>query len=295
MSWSAPIPVNNAAGDNPQRDTWPSLATDGLGRWVVVWESSSGNGPTGVDADIMASYSLNDGQSWSTPIAVNSWATIDTQGDYKPEIETDSAGRWIVVWRSNDSLGGRTGSDTDILVAHSTDVGASWSAAAPLYPYGETDNGSELSPGLATDGNGSWIVIYESDDPLGGSPEGNTDILASSSTLSCCGNGAVEAGEQCDDANLVDADGCSADCRAESSWQFMGTAEGGVVSLQVNGIEVSVPTVAGQSATLVAQNLSNAIQSEPLLFATGVTAFADDGNLILTAVLSEQFIDDAGL
>jgi cysteine-rich repeat protein len=31
-----------------------------------------------------------------------------------------------------------------------------------------------------------------------------------------CGNGAVEAGEECDDGNLFDGDGCSATCTAET-------------------------------------------------------------------------------
>jgi cysteine-rich repeat protein len=30
-----------------------------------------------------------------------------------------------------------------------------------------------------------------------------------------CGNGEVESGEQCDDGNLYDGDGCSADCKIE--------------------------------------------------------------------------------
>ena len=33
--------------------------------------------------------------------------------------------------------------------------------------------------------------------------------------LSTCGNGMIEAGEQCDDANHADGDGCSADCARE--------------------------------------------------------------------------------
>jgi len=32
----------------------------------------------------------------------------------------------------------------------------------------------------------------------------------------CCGNGQVEAGEQCDDGNLSGGDGCSATCESES-------------------------------------------------------------------------------
>ncbi len=33
-----------------------------------------------------------------------------------------------------------------------------------------------------------------------------------------CGNGAADAGEQCDDSNLVNGDGCSATCQCEYAW-----------------------------------------------------------------------------
>ncbi|MCA9546925.1 MAG: hypothetical protein KC613_21110, partial [Myxococcales bacterium] len=34
-------------------------------------------------------------------------------------------------------------------------------------------------------------------------------------TIPVCGNGAVEAGEACDDGNLDAGDGCAADCTVE--------------------------------------------------------------------------------
>ncbi len=51
----------------------------------------------------------------------------------------------------------------------------------------------------------------------GGCP--NTDIVNSFTSCSpgesCCGNTAIEAGEQCDDGNAVDEDGCSSSCQIE--------------------------------------------------------------------------------
>jgi len=36
--------------------------------------------------------------------------------------------------------------------------------------------------------------------------------------LSTCGNGQVDTGEQCDDANQTSDDGCSATCQLEAGW-----------------------------------------------------------------------------
>src|SRR5437773_10813014 len=49
----------------------------------------------------------------------------------------------------------------------------------------------------------------------------SAQIRSTVATASCltpagdCGNSVVEAGEQCDDGNLVAGDGCSASCRLE--------------------------------------------------------------------------------
>jgi cysteine-rich repeat protein len=69
-------------------------------------------------------------------------------------------------------------------------------------------------------------------------------ILAVSSSLgichfdvfSCCGNGRIDDGEECDDGNLIGRDGCTPDCRLESCPLTAGTytltqAEGGAMRL----------------------------------------------------------------
>ena len=40
----------------------------------------------------------------------------------------------------------------------------------------------------------------------------------SSSTSSTCGNGQLESGEACDDANTAPEDGCSSTCAVEDNW-----------------------------------------------------------------------------
>ena len=71
--------------------------------------------------------------TWAAPAALNSNAAVDgTSHDAFIQVTTDGAGNWVAVWFSNDTLGGTIGADNDILVARSTDNGATWTAPAPL-------------------------------------------------------------------------------------------------------------------------------------------------------------------
>ena len=49
-------------------------------------------------------------------------------------------------------------------------------------------------------------------DGMMGSSESCTAFCAYSAVANCCGNGILEGGEQCDDGNRVDTDGCTASC-----------------------------------------------------------------------------------
>lgn len=66
----------------------------------------------------------------------------------------------------------------------------------------EPDAGVELDAGVEPDA-GSLDAGIPEDPPDAGQP---------------CGNGALEVGEQCDDANLVGGDGCSSACSTEPGW-----------------------------------------------------------------------------
>ena len=61
--------------------------------------------------------------TWTSPAPLNANATGDTANDVSPQVATDDAGHWVVVWQS-DSMG----SDQDILTVRSSDNGISWSA-----------------------------------------------------------------------------------------------------------------------------------------------------------------------
>ena len=90
---------------------------------------------------------------------------------------TDSAGNWVAVWYSEDSLGGTIGTNWDILVARSTDNGATWTAPAALNTDAATDSRDDYGPQVTTDGGGNWVVVWYSAAPAGYYSVTDRDIL----------------------------------------------------------------------------------------------------------------------
>jgi len=60
----------------------------------------------------------------------------------------DGLKTWILVWFSNEDLGGTAGTDLDIFAARSTDNGASWSTVQTLNSNANTDTGHDAFTSL---------------------------------------------------------------------------------------------------------------------------------------------------
>jgi len=91
------------------------VATDRQGTWVAVWESNDTLGDTlGTDPDILMAHSIDGGAHWSVPHGLDPDAGTDTRRDVAPQLATDGAGMWNVVWAG---LGGTLGADSDIMRA----------------------------------------------------------------------------------------------------------------------------------------------------------------------------------
>lgn len=165
-TWSAAAALNTTAATdgNNARDTTPTIATDRQGHWVVTWafRDFSGGGALGNDFDILCAVSSNNGATWSAPAVLNAEAATDTSAENSPVVATDRWGHWMVVWQSNNSLGGTIGTDDDLLFATSTDNGVTWSTAAPVNSDAATDSISDGNPILTADGDGHWVVIWSS-------------------------------------------------------------------------------------------------------------------------------------
>ena len=177
-TWTAPAPLNTNAPTDSGGDYRPQVTTDGAGNWVAVWSSNENLGGTiGTDWDILVARSTNNGATWTAPAPLNTNAAIDSGDDLAPQVTTDGRGNWLAVWFSYDSLGGIIGTDNDILVARSTNNGATWTDPTALNSNAATDSGTDADPQVTTDGGGNWVVVWRSEDDLGGTIGTDQDIL----------------------------------------------------------------------------------------------------------------------
>ena len=174
--------MNSNANSDSEVEYRPQLTTDGAGAWVAVWYSEDSLGGTiGTDSDIFVSRSADAGGTWTVPVPLNTNAGTDSGWDWDPQVTTDGMGNWVAVWYSSDSLGGTTGTDTEILVSRSVDAGGTWTVPVPLNTNARTDSGGDFSPQVAIDGAGGWVAVWQSTNSLGGMIGGDWDILVSRS------------------------------------------------------------------------------------------------------------------
>ncbi|MCH8880356.1 MAG: exo-alpha-sialidase [Planctomycetes bacterium] len=183
-SWTSPEPLNTYAATDASSDRYPILGTDGAGMWLVAWQSVYDlEGTIGEDRDILFSRSTDNGITWSDPAPVNSNAGSDSGLDYDPELATDGAGNWVIVWRSDDDLDGTIGNDLDILYSRSTDNGATWSVVQPLNINANSDGAyADRQPQVTTDNAGNWVAVWRSQSDLNGTIGNDADILFCRST-----------------------------------------------------------------------------------------------------------------
>jgi Neuraminidase (sialidase) len=183
VTWTVPAALNTNAGTDSGHDYGAQVTTDSQGTWVAVWYSYDSLGDTiGTDGDILVARSTDDGATWTAPTGLNTNAATDSEYDGRPQVTTDGAGNWVASWESYASLGGTIGTDGDILVARSTDGGATWTAVAALNTNAATDSRHDFSVQVTTDGAGNWVAVWESYDSLGSTIGTDTDILVARST-----------------------------------------------------------------------------------------------------------------
>lgn len=183
ITFTDPAPLNSNAGTDSEHDFAPRLATDGDDTFVVVWASEESlDADDDDDKDIIFSRSTNDGATWSSVANLNNGAANDSDEDDQPDIAA-AGSTWIVVWNSEKDAGAGDDVDTDIFFSRSANGGASWSNSAPIHPN-ETADGfnSDSNPRVATDGNETWVVVWESTAPLGNAGQSDLDIVYSRST-----------------------------------------------------------------------------------------------------------------
>jgi len=158
-SWSDPVDV----GDGTAPYIMSGIAGDGDGRWVAAWSHSSYvTGNFLPEFQLFVSRSENDGATWSTPTELQ--MIVDSNAHMSdPRVVTDGAGHWVVIWSADQS-----GANPNIYATESVDDGETWSAVELVQSYMYDISYWDLIPDLATDGLGTWVAVWSTDNPLTG-------------------------------------------------------------------------------------------------------------------------------
>ena len=151
--------------------------------------------------------------------------------------------------------------------------------------------------GVAFDASGSRHASLGNASPTGRPGRSMAPQLPGYALLDpeACGNDFVDPLEGCDDGGTAGADGCSAGCRPENTFTLRGSAQGGFVSIVVEGVSVQVFTTFGQSVADILAALAAAINADPLLASRGITAASAGGLLHIGGSYSGVIVSDPGL
>lgn len=214
-SWGAPAIVRERVGCTDcgahARHHRISLAADASGGWILAFSGAKHSRETfGYDGDVFVVRSTDRGKTWSDPIAVAAYAATDASPDFSPSLATDGAGAAVLVWATHHPTSETDGLDADVVAAISLDGGRQWSRPERVAE-GTSDWRHDVSPVVASGGEGRWRVAWQSGE-YEREHGRRIDRLLVATSPSACGNGAVEPGEQCDDGNRDDGDGCDHDC-----------------------------------------------------------------------------------
>lgn len=175
--------VDPTAAKDAHGDEFPSIAAGVGGVWVLAWQVNGASDlGLGRDTDVVFARSGDDGARWSAPKPLSPAFAEDRAEDGEPDVASDGKGTWMVVWTSTQDVEGGSRRDRDIHFSVSTDNALTWSAPRALNTNASKDWGDDGSPDVAVDGEGRWVVAWESADSLGNTKGGDRDILFAAST-----------------------------------------------------------------------------------------------------------------
>jgi len=178
-TWSALAALNSESSTDSGEDEYPSIGTNGDGRWITVWGGPNNDGGTG--SDVFYSISDDNGTTWTAQAELESG--VEAFGDWAPVISNDGGDNWLVVWQSTNDLGGTIGSDNDFLYSYSSDNGQTWSSAAAVDSRAVSDGSvTDAWADVAMNSAGKVVLVWTSTNDLSGTIASDTDILVSTSS-----------------------------------------------------------------------------------------------------------------
>lgn len=138
----------------------PEVASDGSGRFVVVWDSYGSTGGDSSSFSIQARRFAADGSPLGGQFQINFHTTLAQE---HPSVASDSDGNFVVVWDSNSS----TGTDTDGRSVHGQRFGANGATLGPQFQVNLVTSGTQASAAVARHSQGSFVIVWESASSFG--------------------------------------------------------------------------------------------------------------------------------
>lgn len=135
----------------------PAVATDDAGNFVMAWHSQSGNAD--VSYDVYARRYNAAGTALSSEFQVN---TYTTSSQNSASVAMDTDGDFVIVWRSY----GQDGAGNGIVARRFDQAGM---AVGVEFLVNQFTPGQQNAPSVSMDGNGAFVVAWES-----GAQEGAT-------------------------------------------------------------------------------------------------------------------------
>ena len=157
-----PQSVLNTNAETDVGDDLPcQVATDFLKTWVAVWNSTDPlDGTLDSDDNVLFARSVDNGETWSAPAPLSDNTAVDTESQINaPHLATDGRGGWVVVWTARGGIRYRL----DILAAHSTDNGETWTIPVFVNSNARLDSqfDDDSFPRIATDRLGRWMTVWQ--------------------------------------------------------------------------------------------------------------------------------------
>ena len=263
---------NYALADSPEGPGIRTLpySTDLLVNDLTLADIVTQSGPHGV------------GEVWGIALWEVYWRLVQAHG-FDADLYAGSGGNNLAIQLVMDALKLQICDPTFI---HARD-------ALLLADMNLTGGANEclIWSGFAKRGLGSLASVAANPDVL----TATEDFSVPAQCATFCGDGSVQAGEQCDDANLIPLDGCGSGCRIENTQTFSGVAQGGSIDLVIEGVALQVTTTLGQTAAQVAAQVAAAIQADATLAGLGVGAVAVGNDVVITGSIDQVGIHDPGL
>lgn len=135
--------------------TYPAVAVDGLGRFVVTWEGAGSSGNDNASGSIHARRFDSGGNALAAEIQVNSYTANDQRN---PSIASDDLGNVVIVWGST----GSSGTDTSMSSVQAQRYRADGSALGGQFQVNTYTSSGQFSPAVASDSDGNFVVTWDS-------------------------------------------------------------------------------------------------------------------------------------